>query len=467
MPAILFHHPSLCLASVLRRRLPLLCALAALWAAEARALCPHEVLVLANGESIDSVLVARTYMGLYGIPEENLVRLDIPEGAFDETGGISPNGFTEWIWRPAVREVEERGLSGRILVWAYSCDFPFRVTTKPEMSITGVTFLRNRLPEPMTAVQKGTYVSPLFAGPRSRSRADDVPQSSTFDRLHATLMDDMPLPAMMLGWTGLRGNTVDEVIEALERGRESDGTMPGASYLFETNSNVRATTRAWEFPAIVGELGKLGVRAEIRGRFPVSGPAAGIMAGRETLPASKVEFAPGAYADHLTSSAASYQIAHQTKVSEWFRRGATASSGTVTEPQAYWQKFPGASLFLHQRRGCSMIEAIYLATACPLQLLPVGDPLASPCAVRPEPRIAGAEAVGSGGDVELRAECAGATRMRFDWLVDGRYAGRGAELRISLPPGVHRVRLVARGRDDVRVPGEAELRLEVPAPSAP
>ena len=467
MPALVFDLSSLRLPSVLRRRLPLLCALAALCAAEVRALCPHEVLVLANGESIDSVLVARTYMGLYGIPEANLVRLDIPEGAFDETGGISPKGFTEWIWRPAVREVEERGLSGRILAWVYSCDFPVRVTTEPEMSITGVTFLRNRLPEPMTAVQKATYVSPLFAGPRSKARADAVPASSTFDRLHATLMDDMPLPAMMLGWTGVRGNTVDEVIEALERGRESDGTMPEAAYLFETNSNVRATTREWEFPAIVRELEKLGAHAEIRGKFPASGRTAGIMAGRETLPASKVEFAPGAFADHLTSSAASYQIAHQTKVSEWFRRGATASAGTVTEPRATWQKFPMASVFLHQRRGCSMIEAIYLATACPLQLLPVGDPLASPCAVRPEPRIAGADTVAPGGDVELRAECADASRMRFDWLIDGRYAGRGAELRLSLPPGRHRVRLVARGRGDVRVPGEAEVRLDVPAPSAP
>ena len=445
-------------------RLPILCALAVLTAAEAPALCPHELLVLANGESIDSVLIARTYMGLYGIPEENLVRISVPEEAYDKTGGISQKGFTEWIWRPAVRAVEERGLSGRILAWAYSCDFPFRITGDPELSITGLTFLRNRMPVSLAHIRLGTYVSPVFAGPFSPAKADVVPPSRSFDRLHATLMDDMPLPAMMLGWTGMNGNTVDEVIESLERGRESDGAMPAeAVYFLPTNSNIRSTARQWEIPAVLQELERLGARAVSDGSFPAKGLAAGIMTGREKLPPSNVVFAPGAFADHFTSFAATFHVKIQTKVSEWIRRGATASAGTVTEPKAYWQKFPAMSLFLHQRRGCTMIEAIYLSTACPLQLLPVGDPLASPCAVRPLPRIQQTGEVGPGGEVAFAAERDGPARMRFDWLVDGRYAGHGDELRLSLPPGRHRIRLVARGRGDVRVPGEAELVLDVPS----
>ena len=445
------------------RMIPL--AVAVLAAVRATALCPHEVLVLANNGSIDSVLVAKTFLRLYRIPESNLVRLDVPPAAV-QSGAISPKAFTETIWEPALRAVEERGLQGQILAWAYSCDFPYRVKTSPELSITGLTFLRNRIPEDMQTVERGTYRSPLFAGPW-KNAPDGVPPSRTFDRLHASLLGDMPVPAMMLGWTGVRGNTVDEVLAALERGRASDGAKPSSdAFLFATNGNVRSTAREWEFPGTVRALEALGARARIAAAFPKDGRVAGFMTGRESLPASKLSFAPGAFADHLTSSAGDFQVSAQTKASEWIRRGATASAGTVTEPRAYWQKFPAASLFLHQRRGCTMIEAVYLATACPLQLLPLGDPLASPWAERPKPRIEGAGADGAplSGTVTLRAAWDGAAPMRADWLVDGRRVGTGRELDLdttALGNGTHRIRLVTRSRGDIRVPGEVEWRAVV------
>ena len=429
------------------------------------ALCPHEVLVLANDASVDSVLVAKTFMRLHGVPEANLVRLDVPLAAV-QTGTITTNSFTEYIWEPALRAVEERGLESQILAWVYSCDMPTRVKTSPMLSITGLTFLRNRVPEDLAVVEHGAYRSPLFAGPWKGKR-EEVPLSRTFDRLRASLLDDMPLPAMMLGWIGERGNTVDEVMATLERGRASDGTRPTkAVYLFPTNTNVRSTARQWELAPTVRALEALGARTKIVGDFPKDGLAAGLMTGREALPESKLTFAPGAFADHLTSNAGEFQVPQQTKLSEWIRRGATASAGTVIEPKAHWQKFPSATVFLHQRRGCTMIESIYLATACPLQLLPVGDPMASPWAERPKPRIEGA---GTGdaplsGSVALRAAGDAATSMRFDWLIDGRLVGTGREHVLdttALPNGRHRIRLVARTRGDLRIPGEAELRVEI------
>ena len=437
---------------------------AVLVAMTASALCPHEVLVLANDESLDSVLIAKTFMRLYGIPERNLVRLAVPEAAV-QSGVISPEKFTETIWEPARRAMEERGLQGQILAWTYSCDFPSRVKTEPALSITGLTFLRNRLPEDMQVVERAAYRSPLYAGPWQND-ANAVPPSRTFDRLHASLLGDMPLPAMMLGWTGMRGNTVDEVLDTLERGRASDGTRPSATYMFATNGNIRSTAREWEFPGAVRALEALGAKARIVPGFPKDGLAAGILTGRETLPASKLRFAPGAFADHLTSCAGDFQISIQTKLSEWIRRGATASAGTVTEPKAYWQKFPAAALFLHQRRGCTMIESIYLATVCPLQLLPVGDPLASPWAERPRPRIEGVPADGKplAGTLALRAVWDDKSPMRFDWLVDGCRVGSGRDFRLdttALENGLHRIRVVARTRGDLRIPGEAEIKVEV------
>ena len=455
-----------------RRLVRAFAALAAFAVADARALCPHEVLVLANESSVDSVLVARTFMGLYGIPEQNLVRVDVPADIVDPAGGITPERFTEAIWEPACRAVEERGLGPQILAWAYSTDFPSRVTTDPALSLTGLTFLRNRLPDPMDFLVKGAgYESPLFAGPERAAPAAD-PSTRTFDRLRASLLDDMPLPAMMLGWTGARGNTTDEVLDALTRGRKGDGARPSeGAFLFATNKNVRSTTRQWEYPAVASALESLGSSVSIVPSFPAEGLAAGLMTGREKLPASALRFTPGAYADHLTSNACVFEDAGQTTACEWIRRGATASAGTVTEPFAYWQKFPSATLFLHQRRGVTMIEAVYLATRCPLQLLPIGDPLASPWAERPAPRIEGAGDGPLAGAVTLRAVCDGGdSPMRFDWFVDGRHAGLGSELRLDtaeLPDGRHKIRLVARPRGDLRVPGHADLRFAVDNASAP
>lgn len=435
----------------------------ALAVGRAFALCSHEVLVLANDDSVDSVLVASSFMRLHDIPESNLVRLEVPEAAV-QSGVISAKTFTEAIWEPACRAVEERGLQSQILAWVYSCDFPFCVKTKPELSITGLTFLRNRVPEDMQIVEYGAYRSPVYAGPW-QNRPDAAPSSRTFDRLHSSLLDDMPLPAMMLGWTGMRGNTVEEVLDMLERGRASDGTRPSAAYVFATNNNVRSTARAWEFAPAVRVLEAAGVKARITASFPNDGRVAGFMTGREKLPASKLSFAPGAFADHLTSSAGDFRTSHQTQLSEWIRRGATASAGTVTEPKAYWQKFPAASVFLHQRRGCTMIEAIYLATACPLQLLPVGDPLASPWAERPRPRIEGAaDGAARAGAVSLRAVLDASSSARFDWLVDGRRVGSGRDFLLdttALENGPHAIRLVARARGDLRIPGEAAIRIVV------
>ena len=89
-------------------------------------------------------------------------------------------------------------------------------------------------------------------------------------------------------------------------------------------------------------------------------------------------FLPGAYADHFTSWAGAFDYPSQTKMSTWIQQGATATSGTVCEPQAFSAKFPSAYTFLHQQKGLTMIESIYLSIKWPLQQLIIGEPLANP-----------------------------------------------------------------------------------------
>lgn len=448
-------------------------------ASAARALCPHEVLVIANDDSLDSVLVAKTFLRLRDIPEANLVRLSIPEEVYKGGRGISPKEFTTLIWNPVQKALDERGLRRHILVWAYSTDIPFHVKTHPEISTTGLTFLRNRLPadlvealgHPVDGKTKSDpnlsmYVSPLFAGPNDK--AAPQPASKTFEHLHSALLNDMPIPAMYLGWTEPRGNTVDEILDCLKRGRASDGTRPSGPVVFSTNEDIRSTSRSWEYPGVCSALPLLGVHAESTPVFPKEGLVCGFMTGMANLPASGMQFLPGAYADHFTSCAALFHGSSQTKLSEWIRRGATASSGAVTEPYAYWQKFPGAALFLHQARGCTMVEAIYQSVRCPLQLLPVGDPLARPWGVIPRVSVAGLPT----GPVSGRVEVSATTDQpdlfsRFDWLVDGRPVGSGATHLLDtvlLSNGTHRLRAVARNRGPLRHNGHAEVAFEVRNP---
>ena len=110
------------------------------------ALGPHEVLVLVNDRSADSAEIAGEYVKLRNIPEGNVVRLRLPGSNAVPPLEITPDEFTKFIWEPAVRAVKERGIGDQILTWVYSVDFPTTIKFDPELSIMGLTFLRNRYP---------------------------------------------------------------------------------------------------------------------------------------------------------------------------------------------------------------------------------------------------------------------------------------------------------------------------------
>ena len=112
--------------------------------------------------------------------------------------------------------------------------------------------------------------------------------------------------------------------------------------------------------------------------YPNGQQLVGFMTGIANLGVLNSTFLPGAYADHATSFAGTFDYPSQTKMSTWIGQGATATSGTICEPYAGSAKFPSAYTFLHQQKGLTMIESIYLSVQRPLQLLIIGEPLANP-----------------------------------------------------------------------------------------
>ncbi|MCX7008004.1 MAG: hypothetical protein NTY53_12285, partial [Kiritimatiellaeota bacterium] len=351
----------------------------ALLPARVFALAPHEVLLAVNQNSPRSLELANRYATLRGLPPENIVYLDLPAHVLAPAAEISSNEFTQLMWQPLETALRERRLLGRILGVAYSCDFPIRVSGSPALSLTGATFVRSRLPDP-GLVATGLYASAFFAGPSRPDGATAPSRSLGWYRDAAPPMRLLPLPAMLIAHTGSPGLELDEVFQSLEKtALPSSNPWKNGAFLLHTNSDLRSKMRDWQFADATAELVSLGVQAFVTNAPPAAGAnVLGFMTGSANPAAPVCAFAPFAYADHCTSFAGRFDGSDQVKLTAWLRGGAAISSGTVVEPYSVWTKFPSARFFAHQVRGCSALECFALSVRCPLQLLPVGDPLTAP-----------------------------------------------------------------------------------------
>ena len=400
---------------------------------------PHEVLVLVNRQSQASLRVANTFVAARQIPGQNVVYLDVPQSAYGGTATVTPEQFAEWIWNPANQVMKERGLEQQILAWVYSADFPIRVKTdsydRKQMSVAGLTFLRNRMPD-LNMVEDGKYLSKLFLGPNDRvkeslsslslglmkngvGREAKLPDGFTY--LKSGLGDRMPLPNMMLGYVGEKGNDVQTVLDCTIRGVKSDHRGLRENIYFVMNDDVRSRCREWQFYPVVNELQQRGITANVVTNAPAGvSNLMGVMMGAEKVDTSVFSFAPGAVADHLTSWSAEFQRP-QTKLTDWIKAGATGSAGAVVEPYSNHAKFPTARFYLHYASGCSMMESYYYSIACPLQLLLLGDPLARPYAVPLSISVKGADVISEDfGYAVMVSSSVNDASYQYAYLLDGK-----------------------------------------------
>ncbi len=374
---------------------------------------------------------------------------------------MSAQQFTDTIWDPVQEALDARGLDG-ILAWVYGPGIPTRVDGEGlSLSLTGITWARNRIPA-AHAVQRGTWRSPLFSAPQPGRPA---PALRGLDRAAEELGDAYPLPSMVLGVTGRRGNTPAEIADALRRGRASDATRPEGAYWFVSTDNVRTRTRAGQVGPAAEALRAMGAEVVEADRFPRRQERLlGVMTGAAIVnPGQENHYVPGAIGDHLTSFAGAFDAGGQTPLTEWIRAGATASSGTVVEPLALWTKFPHAWVFVAQRQGATMLESFAATVACPLQLLLVGDPLARPWGSPLAARIEGGPEAWR-FVVEPDPGEAFAPRVRA-W-VDGRPVEPG-RLPPDLAQGAHELRAEGVLPGLLRPTLSAQAEWFVPGPRAP
>lgn len=340
------------------------------------ALQPHQVALIVNQDSLNSMTLANHWRALRQVPVENVVYVSVPPESLRRMSQISSERFNEAILEPVQKTLRDRGVDDHILAWVYSADFPTRVIAETPVSLTGYTFVQGRLPS-VDLIRNGRFMSPLFAGVDGLNRPPR--QGYGFADLAPSLADRMPVPSMILAHMGTRGLTLPEALAVLERGREGDQTDPEGLIVFEVSEDVRSKARERWFDSAIEELAEKSVRA-VAGPLPRrEAGLLGVLAGRPMVaPHHLGSYRPGAYADHFTSFAAEFHQYHQNKCTEWLRHGATATAGTVLEPMAIWTKWPSPRIYVFLAEGLSMIESLYNATASPLETLFMGEPLCAP-----------------------------------------------------------------------------------------
>lgn len=123
-----------------------------------------------------------------------------------------------------------------------------------------------------------------------------------------------------LGYTGERGNTVNEIIDMIDRGVAADGTRPaGTLYYMETTDEFRSPPRHGYFPTAVADITELGGSAEhLLAVLPTGRhDCLGIMTGWASpdIDGTDMTILPGAICDHLTSYAGHFGSSSQVKMS--------------------------------------------------------------------------------------------------------------------------------------------------------
>lgn len=263
----------------------------------------------------------------------------------------------------------------------------------------------------------------------------------------------------MLGYTGTNGNTLQDVIDMIDRSVASDFTQPaGTVYYVETSDVNRSGPRHDLYPDAVLRMANAGgVGQHLLGVLPTGQhDCMGVMTGwaSPNIDGEVMTLLPGSFADHLTSFAGNFSTTSQTKMSRWIAKGASGTAGTVEEPCNYATKFPNPRVHVVYRKGLSLGEAWFRSNGSkPFQSLFYGDPLTRPYALPPTVDLPGLPGTPVSGSALLtptaNATAPGASIAAVHLHIDGIKletiaSGGSFQLDTSLlADGPHELRVVA------------------------
>ncbi len=333
-----------------------------------------EVAVLINDNDPQSVEVASYYQNVRKIPDRNMIHLNFDQDrihpSLKSNNGMDPAEFT------ALKAQVDAAAGPDIQAFVISWSRPFRIARlnyyPTNYSITSAFAFGIDTPSLTSNNCSAMPVNPYFGS------------SST-----APYTDFGIRPTMMLA-----GQSAANVKATIDKGLKADRNLPGGNGWFvRTADSVRSGPRSQDFQATVQtwnrpealsvtyfDYAKNGGRSEVKNAADVLFYQTGAanVSGLNTI-----TFVPGALADHLTSSGGNLFGTEQMSALRWLEAGVTASYGTVTEPCAFADKFPAASVLVKSYfRGNTALEAYTKSVKQPSQGVFVGDPLAKPFGTR-------------------------------------------------------------------------------------
>ena len=192
------------------------------------------------------------------------------------------------------------------------------------------------------------------------------------------------LPFTQLGMRptmALAARSFEEAKALIDRGVQSDGSMPaGTAYLLSTSDAAR-NVRHLLYPMVETVLkNRLGMQQLKQDALSGVQDVLFYFTGRVQVEGlDSLGFLPGAIADHLTSAGGMLTDSSQMSAMRWLEAGATGSYGTVVEPCNLPQKFPHPALVVERYlRGETLIEAYWKSVMMPGQGIFIGEPLAAP-----------------------------------------------------------------------------------------
>lgn len=413
---------------------------AALWLFAAGAarggLGPMQTLAVVNGNDRESRALGAWYAEVHGLPDNHVCTVKTAAGKQN----ISLGDFEGNIRAGVEEHLRKEGLKGQIQAVVYCWQGPTRVDNYN--SLTGVHFYGFKgKPGGGCRIEEGSR-NRYFGSGKAFSATGGWSETGS-----------------PIGFV-LTARDLATAKEVARRGAESTGTaLAGggdgdAVFLLAGSGDAARSVRSRLAGATEGRMAAAGMgrRMVVESGAPADPPKMALCElGQAGLPgvwiSNGVSFAAGAYADNLTSCGGQLPdpCYGQHGVWNWLEAGATASSGAVSEPCNFTQKFAHPMMAYWYGRGFSAGEALLMSVENPYQLLFAGDPLAAPFAAGPKvtmlrPRRGEAVSGTVELEVEVEAHAAGTPGVYADLYIDGRHytpmarplSAAGNEIRVRI-----------------------------------
>jgi uncharacterized protein (TIGR03790 family) len=333
-----------------------------------------EIAVLINDNDPQSVEVASYYQQVRNIPNRNMIHLNFDQNkiypGFSSNNGIDPAEFAD------LKAQVDAAAGSEIQAFVISWSKPFR--------IAGFNYY------PSNYSITSAFTFGIDSSSLGSNNCGATPVNGYFGSSSTMPYADFGIrPTMMLA-----GQSTESVKATIDKGFKAERTLPkGDGWFVKTSDSVRSGPRLQDFQTTVQnwnrpdtltmtyfDYSKNGGRSEVKNAANILFYQTGLasVSGLNTN-----TYVPGALADHLTSNGGNLFGTEQMSALRWLEAGVTASYGTVTEPCAYADKFPAASVLVKSYfRGNTALEAYTKSVRQPSQGVFVGDPLARPFGTR-------------------------------------------------------------------------------------